>query len=149
MSSTAERRSPSAGGWARGIRFSWFTFVMLGIVVIAVFVLSPTVRMYLAQRSQVSQLQRANNAQQAQIDSLDRLASSWRDPNFVEAQARSQLMYVKPGETSYLIIDDLPATSSAPKQRPTTTAQRENGDWAATLLDSILSASATSPGTAR
>ena len=49
-----ERRTVDVREWAGGIRFSAFTAIMLGLVVLAVFVLVPTVGTYLSQRQQVS-----------------------------------------------------------------------------------------------
>ena len=45
-----ERRTVDVREWAGGIRFSAFTAIMLGLVVLAVFVLVPTVGTYLSQR---------------------------------------------------------------------------------------------------
>ena len=43
-----------------------------------------------------------------------------------------------PGETSYLIIDDLPTTPSTVPKKLSTKVQQQDGDWGATLLRSML-----------
>lgn len=128
----------TARGWLRGIRFTWFAFIMLCLIVIAVLVLAPTIRMYMTQQQQISKLQAQNDAQKAQVDKLNEQISDWDDPAYIKAQARDRLLYVMPGETSYLIIDDLPKTPSTTPTKVSTKVQETDGDWAATLLRSML-----------
>ncbi|HEY0249399.1 MAG TPA: septum formation initiator family protein [Gryllotalpicola sp.] len=136
--SSATRSTVNARGWLRGIRFSWFAFVMLGVIVLAVIVLAPTIRLYTTQQQQISKLQHQNDAQKAQIDKLDQQITAWDDPAYIKAQARDRLLYVMPGETSYLVIDDLPKAPAAAPKKVSTSVQEQRGDWASTLLRSML-----------
>ncbi|AYG02626.1 FtsB family cell division protein [Gryllotalpicola protaetiae] len=136
--STPRPAAVNTRGWLRGIRFSWFTVVMFGVIVLAVLVLAPTIRMYTQQQQQISKLQASNDEQKARIGKLDTQIKDWDDPDYIKAQARDRLLYVMPGETSYLIIDDLPpAPASAPK-KVSTKVQQQGGDWSSTLLRSML-----------
>ena len=60
--------------------------------------------------------------------------AGWDDPDYVAAQARSRLGFVRPGETQYTILD-LPQSevteAETPKDRGVTKP------WAALLLDSM------------
>jgi len=132
------RATADARGWMQGIRFSWFAFVMLGVIVIAVLVLAPTIRMYTTQQQQVSKLAAQNAAQQAKVDQLNQQINDWDDPAYITAQARDRLLYVMPGETSYLVIDDLPKTAQTAPVKVSTRVQQQSGDWATTLLRSML-----------
>jgi cell division protein FtsB len=145
--STARPTDATARGWLRGIRFSWFAFVMLCLVIVAVLVLAPTIRMYMTQQQQISKLQAQNDAQKSQVDELDKQITDWDDPAYIKAQARERLLYVMPGETSYLIIDDLPAAPATTPTKVSTKVQQTDGDWASTLLRSMLEQPTTAPGT--
>jgi len=135
---TTRPSAVNARGWLRGIRFSWFAVVMFGLMVMAVLVLAPTIRLYTQQQQQVSKLAAQNHAEQAKIDALNQQIQDWDDPAYVKAQARDRLLYVMPGETSYLIIDDVPATPTAKQTKPSTKVQQQTGDWSVTLLRSML-----------
>ncbi|WP_344773862.1 septum formation initiator family protein [Gryllotalpicola kribbensis] len=145
--STARTTAVNARGWLRGIRLSWFAVVMFGVLVLGVLVLAPTVRMYTAQQQQISKLQQQNADQRAEVSKLDAQIKNWDDPDYIKAQARDRLLYVMPGETSYLIIDDLPAAPAKTPKKVSTKVQQQDGDWSATLLRSILEKPATTPGT--
>jgi cell division protein FtsB len=136
--STARPTTAIARGWVRGIRFSWFAVVMLVVIVVAVVVLAPTIRMYTTQQQQISKLQQQNAAQKAEVGKLDQQIKDWDDPDYIKAQARDRLLYVMPGETSYLIIDDLPATPDTAPKKVSTKVQHQQSDWSATLLRSML-----------
>jgi cell division protein FtsB len=136
--STARPSTVNARGWLRGIRFSWFAVVMFGLTVLAVLVLAPTIRMYTTEQQQISKLQQQNAAQKAEVDKLNTQIKDWDDPDYIKAQARDRLLYVMPGETSYLIIDDLPPAPQTAPKKVSTKVQQQDGDWSATLLRSIL-----------
>jgi cell division protein FtsB len=136
--STTRPAAVNARGWLRGIRFSWFAVVMFGLIVMAVLVLAPTIRLYTQQQQQISGLAAQNHAEQAKIDGLNQQIHDWDDPAYVKAQARDRLLYVMPGETSYLIINDVPATPAVAPTKVSTKVQHQSGDWSTTLLRSIL-----------
>ena len=58
--------------WLRGLRLSGFSFVMMGILVLAVVVLAPSVRTYAEQRQQIDDLSNTVAAQQDSVDDLRR-----------------------------------------------------------------------------
>jgi cell division protein FtsB len=144
MSTAARPTTASARGWLRGIRFSWFALVMIFVAILAVLVLAPTVRMYTTQQQQISKLQAQNDAQKAEVGKLDQQITDWDDPDYIKAQARDRLLYVMPGETSYLIIDDLPAAPATTPKKVSTKVQQQGGDWSSTLLRSMLEKPAAS-----
>ncbi|HWU46688.1 MAG TPA: septum formation initiator family protein [Humibacter sp.] len=135
--------APPAGGWLRGIRVSWFAFVMMALIVIGVLVVAPTLQMYLGQRQQIAELQQQNAQTKNRVDALKTEAGRWSDPSYIKAQARDRLLYVMPGETSYLVIDDR-SVPDAKKPGPVSTGiQKTQSDWLATLLGSIVTAGTT------
>lgn len=141
--------TPPASGWLRGIRFSWFAFVMMALIVIGVLVIAPTLQLYLGQRQQIAQLQHENAKTKNTVDALTKQAARWSDPSYIRAQARDRLLYVMPGETSYLVIDDR-GTPTVTKHAPVSRGiQKTQSDWLATLLGSLVTAGTTTDGVDR
>lgn len=135
--------------WAGGIRFSAFTGVMLGLVVLAVFVLVPTVGTYLSQRQQIAALEQSVQLTTDEVAALEQQQERWADPAYVTSQARSRLYYKKPGETVYLIDDDLPDSAIPAEQQPVSDEIEEtHADWMAQLVRSVTAAGLTQTATA-
>jgi hypothetical protein len=65
-----------------------------------------SLRAYLEQKHHIDSLRTSIAESQAAIDSLEREQKRWKDPAFIEAQARERLGWVKIGETSYQVIDE-------------------------------------------
>ena len=78
-------------------------------------------RQYLAQRTQISNLNHQNQLTQQQVAALQTELDKWSDPAYVAIRARERLHYVRPGETGYIVPD--PSASSEPLGIPTPTQQ--------------------------
>ena len=127
--------------WAGGIRFSAFTAIMLGLVVLAVFTLVPTVGTYLGQRQQIAALAHSVQVSEADVATLQQQKDRWNDPAYVTSQARERLYYVRPGEVVYLVDNDLPATAMPPTQAAVSAqVQETRTDWMAQLVRSVAGA---------
>jgi cell division protein FtsB len=129
--------------WLRGIRLSGFTVVMLGIIVLAVIVLAPGLRTLVEQQQQIAALRESVRQEQLAVNALKTDIDRWKDPAYVEAEARNRLLYVFPGDITYLVIDDheSPTTTDAPISDR---IQSTRTDWTRSLLSSIVSAGTTS-----
>lgn len=106
-------------------------FVMLGIMLV------PTVRAYLEQRDQYAALTHRVQEQQRTVEELRADLERWKEPGFIETQARQRLTFVYPGETAYRVID---LGQVAPTLRPATGAARAETEltpYYAVLLDSL------------
>jgi cell division protein FtsB len=146
-SKTQTRRVPVAlatgesasGGWLRGIRFSGFSLIMMVIVVLAVVVLAPGLRVLVEQRQEIATLSAAVEAQRDEVDSLRAERERWNDRTYVITQARERLYYVMPGEVSFLVINDLaePVAEAAP---PAVSAEIQNTqlDWLQSMFASVM-----------
>lgn len=134
--------------WAGGIRFSAFTAIMLGLVVLAVFVLVPTVGTYLSQRQQIAALEASVQLTADEVAALEQQKERWADPAYVTSQARARLYYVHPGEVVYLVDDDLPASSIPAEQSPVSDQVEETrADWMSQLVRSVTGAGLGQTGT--
>jgi len=130
-----------AAGWLSGIRFSGFSIIMMGVLVLAVVALAPSIAAYAAQRQQIAEVRASVSAQEAEVQRLKDERERWNDETFIVTQARERLYYVLPGEVSYLVIDDRSAvekTDAAPGVSAEVTESK--GDWMRTLLRSVMTA---------
>ncbi|ODT40537.1 MAG: septum formation initiator [Microbacterium sp. SCN 70-200] len=146
VSNTTAPRSRTRGRvdvreWAGGIRFSAFTGIMLGLVVLAVFVLVPTVGTYLSQRQEIAALTASVQLTADEVADLQLQKDRWSDPAYVTSQARARLYYVRPGEVVYLVDDDLPPASIPLDQQPVSDeVEQTRSDWMAQLVRSVAAA---------
>jgi len=114
--------------------------VMVLVLVLSVAVLAPTVQQFVAQRQRIADLQASNAQTQEQIDLLRSQQTRWSDPAYVRAQARERLLFIVPGETSYLVVDSRPETRT-PQPAPASPEQHETEhDWAQAFTQSLVTA---------
>ena len=132
----------AAGSWLRGLRLSGFSFVMMGILVLAVVVLAPSMRTYAEQRQQIDELSAAVAAQEAAVDDLKTERERWNDRTFVTTQARDRLSYVMPGDISFLVLNDTGATvdGSSDPIAVSTAIQDTEVDWVDSMFRSVMTA---------
>lgn len=127
--------------WTGGIRFSAFTAIMLGLVVLAVFVLVPTVGTFLSQRQQIAALEQSVRLTTDEVAALQQQKDRWTDPAYVTSQARARLYYVHPGEVVYLVDNDLPASAIPRAQAPVSgDVEETRADWMGQLVRSVTGA---------
>ena len=89
------------------LQASGFTVTVLALIVLGVVVLSPSLRVLAEQQQQIAQLEAELAAVDQEVLALEEQLERWSDRAFVEAQARSRLMFVYPGDITYLVIDDV------------------------------------------
>ncbi|WP_082499197.1 MULTISPECIES: FtsB family cell division protein [unclassified Rathayibacter] len=119
----------------------------MGIMILAVVVLAPSIKNFVEQRAEISELQRSVDAAKTQSQNLDEERSRWSDPAYIRAQARERLYFVMPGEVSYLVLDDI-AVAQQSEQPASDSVQETASDWAGSLLSSIAVAGLGDPTTA-
>jgi cell division protein FtsB len=84
--------------------FSGRFLILTLVAVLIVFLAAPTTKIFLEQRAEIAQLERAIAAMEAQQASLEDQVDQWSDETYVKQQARDRLLYVMPGERSYLVV---------------------------------------------
>ncbi len=129
--------------WLRTLRMSGFTVILLGLLVLAVVVLAPSLRTLVDQQQQIAALQRQVDAAQHDVDGAQAELDRWSDPAYIEAQARQRLMFVYPGETSYMVV--AANTVAKPGGDPVITKdiQATSIDWLGGLLAATYQAGLT------
>jgi cell division protein FtsB len=136
-------RPTETGRWLRQLHFSAFSLVMMGVLVLAVLILAPTVQAFLAQRQQIADQQHQVNELAAQVDTLKDQRARWNDPSYLRAQARDRLYYVMPGEVSYLVIDDRPPAAKQDTTPVSSKLVKTQTDWVGSLFGSFMGAGLT------
>ena len=131
------------GQWLRGIRLSGFTFVMLSILVLATVVLAPSLRTLVEQQNQIAQLRQAVEDKKDSVAELESDIARWDDPAYIEAQARDRLVYVFPGDYTYLVIDDGTTVTTGDGAPISDDIQTTKVDWVRILLGSLVTAGTT------
>ena len=87
---------------------------MLGVVVVLMgLVLASPLQRFLQQRHALNQAEQQRGATSRQVVELQAQLDRWKDPAYVERQARARLQYARPGDTVYVVVDP-----SRPKQDP-------------------------------
>ena len=107
----AARRAAAAGATKRTVAtrpkaFTGRATVLIVVLVALALAYTYPVRVYLAQESQIAQMQADQAAQQATIQGLTEEVEKWDDPEYVRIQARDRLFYVRPGEVPLLVLKD-------------------------------------------
>jgi cell division protein FtsB len=130
----------ATGNWLRSIRFSGFSIAVLSLIVLFIVVLAPGLRIYLEQRQQLADLRAAVTSQEKEIDTLRDERARYNDPAYLKAEIRDRLFYVMPGETSYLVMDDLGETAADAAAPISEDIQETRVDWVQTLFGSVMTA---------
>ena len=132
------RRPVDVRGWLGGIRLSGFMVIMLGLVVLAAFVLVPTIGTYVDQRQQIGALQASVEVSRDDVADLEAQRDRWTDPAYITTQARERLYYVRPGEVVYLVDNDLPPALVPQEQAPVSDqVEQTRSDWMAQFVRSV------------
>ena len=89
-------------------------------------------RVYLAQRAQIAQMQTEQAEQRRRIEDLAARVERWKDEEYVIAQARSRLQMVREGELLYFV--------GAPPEQAGATTNADQQAWFRQLWSSLESA---------
>lgn len=117
---------------------------MVLIVVFIALALAYTypLRVYLAQESQIAQLEADQATQRDRIAQKSQELLKWKDPEYLRAQAREKLFYVRDGEVPLVVLNDpAGAAAEAGQKQPAAAPDR----WYDTLWSSVRAADAESP----
>jgi cell division protein FtsB len=139
----AARRTTAVGGATkrtvatRPRAFTGRATVLIIVLVVLALAYTYPVRVYLAQESQIAQMQAAQAAQREVIADKAEEVAKWQDDAYVRTQARERLFYVEPGEVPLLVLNDpVGAALDAGKKPPAAAPDR----WYDTLWSSVAAA---------
>ena len=139
-----KKKSAAPASLFRSLQVSGFAVVVLILLVAGVVVLSPTLSILAEQQQEIATLEGALVESQQEVVSLEEQRERWKDPSFVETQARERLLFVYPGDITYLVIDDVGDDPDAEDLTISTDIVSATTDWRKALLASYLVAATTS-----
>lgn len=129
----------------REIQRSGAIIVGVIIAVAAVVDLSHPVQIWFEQQVRLAELDKEVASARATLAEAKAELERWSDRAYVEAQARERLMFVYPGDISYLVVNDVNA-KPAKSDEVLGTVQRTSIDWVEAFVQSY--AFAAKPETA-
>ena len=112
----------------------------------------PTLRSLVQQRGDAAALQDKVAQQRRTVQQLEREAALWKDPAFIEVQARERLKFVRVGDRAYTVIDPSANEASTPAaERPVVAAPLANAaaPWYGKVWQSVQIADRPTAGLAR
>ncbi|OUC78963.1 septum formation initiator family protein [Gordonia lacunae] len=144
--SPRNRRRPARGGLGarlRGIEMTPASLATLVITVVVVCVVALTLAMplrtYFSQRSEFRQLTASNEQLRREVADYQQKVNEQNDPAYIEAQARTRLQFVKPGEIPLVML--FPA-DEARREAAERAEERARAPWYGNLWDTL----STPPG---
>ena len=119
----------------REIQRSGAIIVGVIITVAAVVDLSPPVQIWFEQQARLAELDNEVASARATLAEAKAELERWSDRVYVETQARERLMFVYPGDISYLVVNDVNAEPTK-SDEVLGTVQRTSIDWVDAFLQS-------------
>jgi cell division protein FtsB len=139
-----KRGRQAAASLLLSLQSSGFIVTILALLVAGVVILSPSLRILAEQQQEIAQLRVELEQTQQEVFDLEEQRDRWKDPSFVETQARERLMFVYPGDITYLVIDDLGDDDGDDDTVISQNIVAVETDWREALLSSYLVAATTS-----
>ena len=116
--------------------------VLAGVAVVLAVLITPYLRAWLQQRSELTELRGQIAQAERDVSTLQAERLRWEDPAYVRSQARQRLNFVMPGETGYVLTGDI-AAASKPVAESEDDADPAAGDvWYGKLWQSVQVAGA-------
>ena len=112
----------------------------------------PTLRSLVQQRGDAAAMADKVAAQRETVQQLQHEAALWKDPAYIEVQARERLKFVRVGDRAYTVIDGDSGARSAPAApRPVVAAPMANAasPWYGKVWQSIQIADRPTAGVTR
>ncbi len=135
-----EQRTSNA--WVRGA-------VLASILVMLAVTLLPTARSLIRQRGEIAALQDKVVQQDQNVGVLRTEEARWKDPAYVEQQARERLKFVKVGDRSYTVIDGTKQAGAIPPAAVVAAPVADsNSPWYGRLWQSVQLADQPAAGLA-
>ena len=120
---------------------------MLLIVVLigAVATIAPTINQLVQQQQRIRALEQEIDSATQQAQALETERARWDDPAYIRSQARGRLLFVQPGDTTYIVLD---TSGDRTPTAPTEVSVEQHvtrSDPATLYLDSLIRASGADP----
>lgn len=131
------RSSQPGSAAARSASVTGRALVLLAAASLIPLGMAVPVRTWLAQRSEIASLEADVMASRERVAALEIERERWKDPDFVSAEARRRLLFIRPGEIGYVAID-----TTAPEAAEPLLQESLNLEWYQRVWQGVLDADA-------
>ena len=122
--------------------------LILVVLVGAVATIAPTINQLVQQQQRIRALEEEIAVATQRAEALSTERARWDDPAYIRSQARGRLLFVEPGDTTYVVLDtDGDRTPVAPTD-VSVEQHVTRSDPATLYLDSLIRASGADAPTA-
>ena len=109
----------------------------LGVLVVLIAILALPFKEWITQRARIADLEGQLAWHTQRVDDLEASLDRWKDPAYVETQARSRLHFVRPGQVGYVVLTD---TASEESDKTATRPMAEvpqGGPWWSAMWSTV------------
>ena len=92
---------------------------------------------------QIAALEQQVDDKQQSVTDLEGELARWDDPAYIESQARERLLFIYPGEYSYLVIGDAAVARTSDGAPISDQIHTTQIDWVKSMLQSVFTAGLT------
>lgn len=119
---------------------------VLGVLVVLMAILAIPFKEWITQRARIADLESQLEWHTQRTEELRAALDRWDDPAYVEAQARSRLHFVRPGQVGYVVLaEDEAGAPETTTTRPMVQAPR-GGPWWSAVWSTVEQADAPDEG---
>lgn len=122
---------------------------LAGVLLLLVLLFAPTVRTFIRQQQQISELKSSISETEHDVSKLKHERAQMNDPNYVRQLARKRLLYTMPGEKSFIVInkDKAPTVKQHGVDNGKVVSPDSSQKWYSGLWDSVARAGTQRPMT--
>lgn len=117
--------------------FSGHAVVLVLVLFISAIVVAPTLRVFLTQQAEISEIRADLELQSERQRELTRQLERWEDSAYVQQQARERFNMVMPGEKKYMVVGGQ-TEAEQNEDIVEVTAEPEEPAWAYDLWESLI-----------
>ncbi|WBL19014.1 FtsB family cell division protein [Citricoccus sp. NR2] len=117
--------------------FSGHAVVLVLVLFISAIVVAPTLRVFLTQQAEISEIRADLELQSDRQRELTRQLERWEDSAYVQQQARERFNMVMPGEKKYMVVGGQ-TEAEQNEDIVEVTAEPEEPAWAYDLWESLI-----------
>ncbi|MGO1182885.1 MAG: septum formation initiator family protein [Micrococcaceae bacterium] len=117
--------------------FSGHAVVLVLVLFISAIVVAPTLRVFLTQQSEISEIRADLESQSERQRELTRQLERWEDSAYVQQQARERFNMVMPGEKKYMVVGGQ-TEAEQNDEIVEVAAEPEEPAWAHDLWESLI-----------
>lgn len=122
----------------RGSVLSARSAAVLAVVVVLLMTLALPAKAYITQRARIAQLESQVEWHHQRIAELSAAHERWKDPAYIEAQARARLHYVRVGQVGYVVLTDQDSEDSQITTTRPAAQLPSGGPWWSSLWGSVV-----------